>query len=246
MGQEKVWLKLYKRYTTITKYLVEICDIARGAMPTLSTQNCLRDFDRILQAILFYQSKLNKTLYPKEVEFLSGLAGEADILLLVKKKLASEGVDVSDISWQNVYNLEPQLFERIENVIKEFTDEYTKDLSVNIALAEYISGKNYYDKISDTMIDLLCQFSRLESGIDDMEIQQGILAYCELVAESYIATKENMDEVFAGNEKIEADILNALRAEFKENKKKDILMIVEGKLKDIKQKIQDFFSKSDK
>lgn len=242
VSQEKTWYKLYKKYATISKYIVEICDISRNVDTNLSTHNSLREFDRILQAILFFQSKLNHNLYPKEIQFLSGVAGEADILALVSKKLYSSGVTiVEEITWENLYKIDESLFEKVDECIKEITREYTKNLAVNIALAEYISGKNFYDKISDNIVELLCAFANLENGMYDTEIQQGILAYCELVTESYIDVKGNLEEIFRDNKNIQEELLDKFRAEYKKTKRSEILQAIEGKLKGIRQKIADFF-----
>lgn len=242
-SQEKTWYKLYKRYATISKYIVEICDISRNVDANLSTHNSLREFDRILQAILFFQSKINHNLYPKEIQFLSGVAGEADILKLVSKKLYSSGVTiVEEINWDNLYKIDQDLFDKVDACIKEITREYTRNLAVNIALAEYISGKNFYDKISDNIVELLCAFARLESGMYDTEIQQGILAYCEFVTESYIDIKGNLEEIFTSNKNIQKELLDKLKADYKKTKRSELLQLIEGKLKGIKQKIADFFS----
>lgn len=242
VSQEKTWYKLYKRYATISKYIVEICDISRNVDTNLSTHNSLREFDRILQAILFFQSKLNHNLYPKEISFLSGVAGDADILALVSKKLYSSGVTiVEEITWDNLYKIDESLFEKVDECIKDITREYTKNLAVNIALAEYISGKNFYDKISDNIVELLCAFANLENGMYDTEIQQGILAYCELVTESYIDIKGNLEEIFRDNKNIQKELLDKFRSEYKKTKRSEILQTIEGKLKGIKQKIADFF-----
>lgn len=241
-AKEKVWLKLYKRYSVITKYLVEICDIARNVDPNLSTQNCLREFDRILQAILFFQSKVNHNLYPKEIQFLNGVAGDADILELVNKKLYSSGMTVvKKITWDNVFSLDDDMLSKVEETIKEFCKEYTRNTAAYMAIAEYISGKNFYDKVSDNIVELLCAFASLEKGMYDAEIQQGILAYCELVAESYIEIKGNTEEIFANNKVIQKELIDKLRQEFKKSKKTEALQFIEGKLQVIRQKIIDFF-----
>lgn len=241
-AQEKTWYKLYKRYATISKYIVEICDVSRNVDTGLSTHNCLREFDRILQAILFCQSKINHNLYPKEIQFLSGVAGEADILNLVSKKLYSSGVTlVEPITWDNLYSIDSSLFEKVDECINGIIKEYTKNLAINIALAEYISGKNYYDRISDNIVELLCAFAGLESGMYDADIQQGILAYCELVTESYIEVKSNLEEVFVSNKNIQKELLDKFKSEYKKSKRSELLHTIEGKLKEIKQKIADFF-----
>lgn len=240
--KEKVWLKLYKRYSVITKYLVEICDIARNVDPNLSTQNCLRQFDRILQAILFFQSKVNHNLYPKEIQFLSGVAGEADILELVNKKLYSSGYTIVEkITWDNVFLLDEDMFAKVEECIKDFCREYTRDTAAYMAIAEYISGKNFYDKVSDNIVELLCAFASLEKGTYDAEIQQGILAYCELVAESYIEIKGNTEQIFANNQVIQKELIDKQREQFKKSKKSEIMQFIEGRLQVIRQKIVDFF-----
>ena len=242
MARKDVDLKLLKKYTKLTKHLVEICDVAKGIDGGLSTQKYIADFDMILQSVLFFQSKSNKAIYPKEKQFIDDLTGEGDVLQLAKQQLKEQGYAVDDINWQNVFECDSASFDKIENKVKELSKDFTQNLVAYVALAECLDGKSHFAKISDEIVDILYYFAKLENGIDDNEVKHGILAYCQLVVDYYVDVVGNMEEFFA-NKQVKKELLISLRKEYKYSKRAKRGEFIEKHIQAIKARIASRFKK---
>lgn len=237
-------VKLLKRYTKLTKHLVEICEVAKGIDSGLSTQEYIADFDMILQSVLFFQSKSNKAIYPKEKQFIDDLTEEGDILELAKHRLKEQGNEISDVNWQNIFECDSAVFEKIEGKIKELTKDYTRNLVAYVALAECLDGKSHFAKISDEIVDILYYFARLENGIDDNEVKHGILAYCQFAVDYYVDVVGNMEEFFA-DKQVKRELLISLRKEYKYSKRARRGEFIEKHIQSIKDRIAMRFKKDD-
>ncbi|MDE6604843.1 MAG: hypothetical protein K2K85_02335 [Clostridia bacterium] len=234
--------KLDKKYAKLTKFLAEICDVAKGVDGELSTQEYLLNFDLLLQSLLLHQSKSNQAIYPKEQDFIDKVADKADILKIAKTQLLKdgEGQAVDKVEWDNIFDCPKEVFAKVDAKIQELTKEYTKNMVAYVALAEYLNGKNYFFKLNDETVDLLYYYAKLENGADENEVQQGIMGYIKFVANYYVEVMSNMEEFFA-NKNIKKELLGSLRKEYRENKRSNGFL--ERHLKKIKERLAGLFKK---
>lgn len=242
--REETHLKIYKKYTAISKLLAEVCDIAVSVDENLDSKDLLKKFDLTLQAILFMQCKSNKTLYPKEKLFIEKLSEGNDIILAVRQRFADDcAIDAESISWDNVFDRDLAIVEKIEQEIRKVTKACVKDIVAYVAIAEYLAKKNFFTKFSEETVDFLWYFAELENGAEDNEVKQGIVAYCQLVADNYINVKNNVEEIFADSKKIEKDVLAQLRKEYKASRKSKRTEFIERHVKSVKRRLAGHFRK---
>ena len=234
--------KLFKKYVKTTKLLVEICDVAKGVDAELSAQEYLANFDLLLQTLLYLQSKSNRAIYPKEYDFLCELAEEdSGLLAIVKSQLEDESLSLDGVEWNNIFDCDKETFAKIDDTIQRLAKEYTKKLVAYVALAECLDGKSHFAKLNDSMVDILYYFAKLENGADENEVQQGIMAYVNFVANYYVEVISNMEVIFA-DKNIKKDLLVSLRKEYKESKRSN--RFLERQLKAIKEKLAGLFKHS--
>ena len=233
--------KLYKKYAKLTKFLSEICEVAKGVDTELNAQEYLRNFNLLLQSLLFHQCKSNGAIFPKEQKFIGMLADKADLLEIAKIQLAKdgEGQAIDDVDWTNVFDRK-DAFAKIDGKIQSLTNEYTKNMAAYVAPAEYLDGKSYFFKLNDDTVDLLYYFAKLENGADENEVQQGIMGYIKFVANYYVELMSNMEEFFA-DKNIKKEVLVSIRKEYKENKRSN--RFLERHLKAIKERLAGLFRK---
>lgn len=242
--RREVSIKLFKKYTKTTKHLVEICDVAKGVDSELSTQSYLSDFDKILQSVLFFQSKSNKAIYPKEINFIDDLTEHGDVLQLAKQALAGDGVNTDGIDWHNVFCCDKDILDKLSDKIQELTKSNTKNLVAYVALAECLDGKNHFAKLSEEMVDLIYYFAKLENGIDDNEVRHGIMAYCHLVVDYYVEVTSNIEEFFQ-DKQIKKDLLSSLRKEYRYIKRGRHIEFIDKHIQAVKDRISSIFNKDD-
>lgn len=242
--RREISIKMFKKYTKTTKHLVEICDVAKGIDSELSTQKYLSDFDKILQSVLFFQSKYNSAIYPKEIDFIDALTANGDILQLAKQDLAGTGLNTDGIDWHNVFDCDRDMLDRLSDKIQELTNRYTKNLVAYVALAECLDGKNHFARLSEEMVDLIYYFAKLENGIDDNEVRHGIMAYCQLVADYYVDVTSNIEEFFQ-DKQIKKDLLSSLRKEYRDIKKGRYIEFIDKHIQSVKDRISSIFNKND-
>ncbi|MDE6275932.1 MAG: hypothetical protein K2M75_05270 [Clostridia bacterium] len=232
--------KLYKKYVKITKSLVEICDIAKGIDGELSVQEYLVNFDLLLQSLLFYQCKCNRAIYPKELDFISELTEDDDILERVNAELEKHSHAIDDVKWDNLFDCDKDTFALIDGEIQTLAKEYTKQLVAYVALAECLDGKSHFDKLNDDIVDLLYYFAKLENGADENEVEQGIIGYVKFVANYYVEVVRNMESIFA-DKNIKKELLTSLRKEYREAKRAN--RFLERHLKAIKERLAGLLKK---
>ena len=234
--------KLNKKYAKLTKFLAQICDVARGVDGELSTQEYLLNFDMLLQSLLFHQSKSNNAIYPKEREFIDQLAQKVDLLKIAIDQLQNAGElqAIDKVEWGNIFECPKEVFEKIDGKIQELTKNYTEYMVAYVSLAEYLDGKNYFFKLNDDTVDLLYYYAKLENGADENEVQQGIMGYIKFVANYYVEVMSNMEEFFA-DKNIKKELLVSLRKEYKENKRSN--RFLERHLKKAKERLSSHFKK---
>ena len=234
--------KLNKKYAKLTKFLTEICEVAKGVDGELSTQEYLLNFDLLLQSLLLHQSKSNDAIFPKEQDFINRLAEKADLLKIAKTRLVKKGEEqaIDKAEWNNIFDCPKEVFAKIDGEIQSLTQEYTKNMVAYVALAEYLDGKNYFFKLNDETVDLLYYYAKLENGADEGEVQQGIMGYVKFVANYYVEVMSNMEEFFA-DKNIKKELLGSLRKEYKENKRSN--RFLERHFKKIKERLAGHFKK---
>lgn len=232
--------KLYKKYVKTTKLLAEVCDVAKGIDGELNVQDYLVNFDLLLQALLFYQSKSNRAIYPKESDFICKIAKDNDLLATVKTQLEQEAQAIYGVTWNNVFDCDEVTFAKFDDKIQTLAKEYTKKSVAYVALAERLDGKNYFAKLNDDIVDLLYYYAKSENGADEKEVEQGIMGYVKFVADYYVEVVSNMESFFA-DKNIKKELLVSLRKEYKENKRANGFS--ERHLKAIKERLAGLFKK---
>lgn len=155
----------YKIYKKGLNLIEELSVIARKVEPEFSTDIAKRQFDRILQTLLFRVALSDNRFTDVEAKFIDQITDTSDALNYIREK-----TELTSVSWDNIFMLSVDVCKGISATLVELLDESLNDFILNFAILDAaIEGRDIHTEFVNIFAEIAFCLSAVDGAASAQE-----------------------------------------------------------------------------
>ena len=148
-----------------SKLLIQgMAELTKAFDEDFDIDNCFKQFDIIIQALLFSQALADRDFCKEEKELIVLLAGNNDLFECTDHEA------LNGLSWDKVYDMPLDEQVKLSSAINEILDSAAEEFVLPLALLDAATTQNSLKDLSSLLTSLSILLAAVDGTVEDVEL----------------------------------------------------------------------------